>query len=174
MTQASAPPATTRQATKKLLVALCQEHGIAPVPALEWSKRMRHTLGRAFMRDGLIRLSAWLDEQQAENTLRHELAHIAVGAGRRIQPHGTHWRAWAERLGAEPRAAARRAPANAPPSSDSRLHWGLECPSCGIRLVRFRVLRGLYHRGCGPNKGKLVRALRGPHHQVLAWAGSQP
>jgi predicted SprT family Zn-dependent metalloprotease len=173
MSHETIPSTETRRDVQRLLEELCQEHGITPVPKLEWSKRMRRTLGRAFMRQGVIRLSAWLDEQQAESTLRHELAHIAVGHGRRIQPHGPQWRVWAVRLGVEPRASARKVPAKAPAPNDSRMHWGLECPNCGIRLVRFRVLQGLYHRGCGPQKGELVAALRGPHNQVLVWAGDE-
>lgn len=163
------PSQDLRERIQLQLADLCREHDISPMPTLEWSRRMRHTLGRAFMRQGVIRLSAWLNDVQAESTLRHELAHIAVGSGGSAQPHGQQWRTWAVRLGVEPRASARNAPAYAPVPSDNRIHWGLECPNCGIRLVRFRVLRGLYHRGCGAKKGKLERVLRGPHHQVLAW-----
>jgi len=31
-------------------------------------------------------------------------------------------------------------------------------------------LRGLYHRGCGSRKGKLVRVLHDTREQVLRWA----
>ncbi len=157
-------------ASAGLLTALCAEHGIAPVPELEWSRRMRRTLGRAFPAERRIRLSAWLDESQVGDTLRHELAHIAVGGSTRARPHGAQWRAWAKRLGADPRGQARAAPALAPPPSTNVLHWGLECAGCGLRLVRRRVLRGLYHRDCGPKKGTLRRVLRADHAAVLAWA----
>jgi predicted SprT family Zn-dependent metalloprotease len=159
-----------RREIEELLVRLCAEHGIAPVPKLEWSKRMRHLLGRAFLRENVIRLSAWLGDEQAAGTLRHELAHIAVRGGRRRRPHGPHWQEWAERLGVEPRATARAAPANAPARSGASLQWALECPGCGLRLVRQRVLRGLYHRDCGPRRGKLVRVDRMPRDAALAWA----
>ena len=155
-----------------LLEALCAEHGIAPVPALEWSTRMRRLLGRALVRENRIRLSAWLDGQQAADTLRHELAHIAVGGSRRPRPHGARWRAWAARLGAAPRANARAEPAHAPPRSARRRHVGLECRGCGTRFVRLRVLQGLYCTSCGPRKGRLVRAAEGSRDEVVAWAGA--
>ena len=72
------------------LAGLCTEHGIDPAPALEWTWRMRRVLGRAYVGEHMIRLSVWLDEDQASDTLRHELAHIAAGVGRQA-PHGERW-----------------------------------------------------------------------------------
>ena len=164
------PSGAFRRQIEELLVRLCAEHDIAPVPTLEWSKRMRHLLGRAFLPNNVIRLSAWLSDEQAAGTLRHELAHIAVRSGRRHKPHGPHWQAWAERLSVEPRATARSAPANAPARSGNAMQWALECPGCGLRVVRQRLLRGLYHRDCGPRHGKLVRVDRMPRDAALAWA----
>ena len=154
---------------ERLLAALCEEHGITPQPALEWSRRLRRVLGKAYYDRRLIRLSEWLDHQQAQATLRHELAHIAVGRGRR--PHGARWKAWAEKLGADPRATAHSGPALAPESAlNGRRCSGLECPGCGLRFVRFRVLPGLYCRACGPKHGMLSRAVRGSYSEVVAWA----
>lgn len=164
-----AVPERMRREARSLLEALCAVHGITPVPALEWSTRMRRVLGRAFVRENRIRLSAWLDERQAADTLRHELAHIAVGRSRR-RPHGPRWRAWAVRLGVEPRAAAKAEPVHAPPRSPGRRHVGLECASCGTRFVRQRVLRGLYCAACGPRKGKLVRTAEGDRETIHTWA----
>lgn len=170
-----AVPTAAQEAVRSLLASLCAKHGIAPVPALEWSTRLRRLLGRADERRNLIRLSAWLDEDQAADTLRHELAHIAIGRGsRRRRPHGAAWRQWAARLGAEPRATARREPANAPSRDPSRRHTGLECRGCGTRFVRLRVLRGLYCARCGPRKGTLVRAVQGDRDEVLTWQGQRP
>ncbi len=156
-----------RASVERLLAALCEEHGISPQPALEWSQRLRRVLGKAYGRR-LIRLSAWLDHEQAQATLRHELAHVAAMGGRR--PHGARWKAWAVKLGTDPRATAHSGPSLAPESSPRRMASGLECPGCGLRFVRFRVLRGLYCRACGPRRGMLARAVRGPHAEVVAWA----
>ena len=171
---AQATSGAIRHSTEALLQRLCTEHGIAPVPKLEWSVRMRRLLGRAYVDRGLVRLSAWLSGEQAAATLRHELAHIAVGRGRRQLPHGPRWREWAARLGVEPRATARAAPAGAPPRPDTRRYWGLECPGCGVRFARMRVLPGLYHKDCGPAKGALVQVLRDSRDQIAAWAAAWP
>ena len=172
-TRGAEPPAKTRRAVHALLHALCMEHGISPVPTLEWSSRMRRLLGRADVWLNRVRLSAWLDDEQAADTLRHELAHIAVGEWRGRQAHGPRWRAWARRLGTEPRAAARGAPAHGPAERRARQHTGLECPGCGARFVRVRVLRGLYCQACGPRSGRLARVLRGEREAVLAWASER-
>ena len=157
-----------RASVERLLAALCEEHGISPQPALEWSSRLRRVLGKAYYDRRLIRLSAWLDHEQAQGTLRHELAHVAVGRGRR--PHGARWKEWAVRLGADPRATSHTGPSLAPKPSPRRTASGLECSGCGLRLVRFRVLRGLYCRACGSKKGMLSRAVRGPYAAVVEWA----
>lgn len=174
MISSSTPSLETRQAVDVLLTDLCEEHGITPQPRIEWSRRMHRTLGRAFVRENLIRLSAWLDDVQARDTLRHELAHIAAHASGarslRKSPHGQPWQEWAVRLGTEPRATARRAPASAPPPDPAGMVIGLECPSCGARFVRQRVLRGLYCRACGPKRGMLAQAKRGQRRDIEPWA----
>ena len=171
-TPAAVPSEPLRSTVADLLAALCAEHGLSPMPQLEWSSRMRRALGRAYVDRNMIRLSAWLDEQQAHDTLRHELAHIAVGRRSWSRPHGPNWQAWAARLGVEARATARSGPALAPPPSPRRRVWGLECSACGERFTRVRVSRGLYHIGCGPRNGKLVRVVRGAHAAVAEWLGA--
>ncbi len=166
--------AETRESVRLLLGQLAAKHRIAPAPRLEWSGRMRRLLGKAYVDRNLIRLSLWLDDEQAHETLRHELAHIA--AGRVRQPHGDKWKRWAERLGANPRATSHRAPEFAPPPSGDRRAAGLECPGCGLRFVRLRAQRNLHCRTCGPKRGKIVLAVRGPLPAVRDWAqaGKQP
>lgn len=158
-----------------LLEVLCNEHNL-PIPRVEWSPRMRRMLGRAVATPPTIRLSAWLSETQAADTLRHELAHFAAGMhrfGRRDEgPHGQTWRNWAARLGARPSAYAPTPPANVPASSIEDYVWGLECPSCGVRFIRRRVLGGIYHKDCGPAPGKLRRAFRDSTDRVAEWVRS--
>jgi predicted SprT family Zn-dependent metalloprotease len=170
---AANPPASAelRGEVEGLLEALCIAHSIEKPPLLEWSTRMRRILGRAFPAEHRIRLSAWLDAAQAYDTLRHELAHIAAGV-QRGTPHGRRWQEWAVRLGVEPRATARAGPSNAPQRTDNRRFWGLECWGCGVRFARMRVLKGLYHRDCGPRRGKLKQVIRDQRAAVLAWVAS--
>jgi predicted SprT family Zn-dependent metalloprotease len=162
-----------RAAVGALLVSLAAAHDIKPIPKLEWSTRMRRLLGRAYPTEHLIRLSAWLDDTQAHDTLRHELAHIAAGV-QRGAPHGKRWQDWAVRLGVEPRATARAAPSNAPEHTDNRRFWGLECAACGLRFARMRIVNGLYHRDCGPRRGKLIRATRDHRPAIMEWIASGP
>jgi predicted SprT family Zn-dependent metalloprotease len=173
-TNGLATPDAVRAEVAHLLETLCAEHKLSPVPTLEWSSRMRRLLGRAYLDRNLIRLSAWLDEQQAHDTLRHELAHIAAKGRSRSRPHGPRWREWAVRLGVEPRAIARAAPTLAPPPLSNRRYWGLACKGCETRFVRSRVQRGLYHTDCGPRKGKLVRVIRDSYEAVTAWEKGTP
>lgn len=165
----TAPPYAA--AVAALLDRLCAEHGLA-VPRLEWSQRMRRSLGRAFSSPPTIRMSAWLGEEQAVATLRHELAHIAVyaqtGNGRKEPPHGARWREWCGRLGVDVRATSPHPPANAAPRAAAAT--GLVCDACGQRFVRRRVIRGLYHGDCGPRRGRLRRVLRGAYDEVRRWA----
>ncbi len=173
MTDARISPQEERASIRELLELLCFGHGIAPVPKIEWSKRMKRLLGRAYVDRHVIRLSAWLDSEQAEDTLRHELAHIATGGSGR-KPHDSRWREWATRLGAVPRATSPCPPALAPEPRQKRRYTGLECPGCGKRFVRARVLRGLYCRSCGPNSGILVKAMHGDRAALNTWANGSP
>ena len=160
-----------------MLDALCAEHGL-PTPRIEWSLRMRRMLGRAGAHPPTLRLSAWLDEAQAVDTMRHELAHLAAGISRpgrrRERPHGARWRAWALRLGAQVRAQAAYPPANAPAPNALAQGWGLECAKCGQRFARRKVLHGLYHKDCGPRAGKLLRVLRDTVERVGSWVEARP
>ena len=163
----AAPPDATRRAVALLLEDLCAEYDI-PIPDLEWSRRMRRVLGRAYIDNCLIRLSSWLAHEQALETLRHELAHIAVGKGSH-QPHGPMWRQWAVRLGAEPRASARNPPAHADSLPSHRIYFALACNHCGVRFGRTRVSQSLYHKQCGAHFGKLREIFRGSRNQVFDW-----
>ena len=166
----SLPSKATRDAVDRLLAELTAAQRIKP-PRVEWSTRMRSLLGRAFVRRNLIRLSAWLDHEQALETLRHELAHIAVGMAKE-GPHGPKWRAWAVKLGANPRATSHRPPEHAPDRTANRRYTGLECPGCGLRFVRARVLSGLYCRACGPREGMLAKRVSGSRAAVAEWAAA--
>lgn len=152
-----------------LLVKLCEEHGISPVPTLIWSKRMKKTLGLAYIGRNSIKLSTWLNKDQAQSTLRHELAHIATGSTRNHRPHGARWKHWAAVLGAPPTRSSTNGPANVPHKSVLSTAWGLECPKCGLRVARMRVRKGLYHRGCGSKTGRLIRKVKDSSDRVDAW-----
>ncbi len=152
-----------------LLIALCARYRLTPAPRLEWSQRMVKTLGFAYPTRNVIRLSAWLDPEQAQSTLRHELAHIAAAKDGAKRPHGSQWQRWAKELGAPPMRSSSRGPVHALDKKYSHPMWGLECPQCGLRLARQRVKKGLYHRDCGPKAGHLVRSVKDTADHVFAW-----
>lgn len=167
--EASGDGDSVRTAAEILLNRLCAKHSIDPIPSIQWSTRMSKTLGRAFPRDRKITLSSWLDFNQAMNTVRHELAHIAVGYPSNEAPHGPKWREWAVCLGAEPRAASLLPPTRGPDPRMRKLYWGLKCLSCGSRFLRAQVKPGLYHRECGMSNGRLTRNIHDVHPIVSAW-----
>jgi len=152
-----------------LLHDLCIEHRISPMPRLEWSARMIRSLGRAYPSLNLIRLSAWLSPQQADDTIRHELAHIAMGSRGKKAPHGLDWRAWAQKMGAKPKATSLNPPEFAPQSIRKIPYWGLVCSNCGTRAMRARYLQNLYHVPCGPKRGKMTKIFRQGREDVAKW-----
>lgn len=152
-----------------LLVKLCNTYGISPAPKLKWSKRMKKTLGLAYVPQNTIKLSSWLNQEQAQSTLRHELAHIANGKNRNHRPHGATWKQWAALLGAPLARSSAHGPANVPNQNVFPSLWGLECPNCGLRLARHRVTKGLFHRACGPKVGHLIRTLKDSSDRVDVW-----
>lgn len=154
---------------ESLLTTLCDQYDLTPVPRLEWSRRMVKTLGLAYPKRNVIRLSVWLDAEQAQATLRHELAHIAAAKDGVKRPHGAQWRKWAVGLGVPPVRSSSHGPVNAPARKLYQSVWGLECPKCGLRLARQRVKKGLYHRDCGPKAGRLKRSLKDSADRVYAW-----
>jgi predicted SprT family Zn-dependent metalloprotease len=164
---------SVRKPVEALLQALCIQHDIYPIPLVQWSVRMKKTLGRAYPQQRMIRLSTWLDFSQAMNTLRHELAHIAIGYSTGDLPHGDNWRRWAVRLGAEPRASSLFPPTYSGRGGTGNVYWGLKCLGCGSRFLRARVKPGLYHRTCGPSDGRLERMIHGIPAAVIAWIGDE-
>ncbi|MBO39559.1 MAG: hypothetical protein CMM75_10345 [Rhodospirillaceae bacterium] len=169
MTSLQRPSEELRNHINELLKSLCEQNEISPVPHIEWSSRLKRVLGKAYKTGRIIRLSSWLSEDQAEETLRHELAHIVI-EGKPSRPHGSEWKNWAKKLGAKPRATSASPPKYAPRQKNSRIYKGLECPSCKIRFIRFILRNQLYCRACGPRKGGLIQTVSGTHFELTNWA----
>lgn len=85
--------------------------GVAELSAhvrVEFSSRLRRSLGRAEPRRGVVRLAAALESAAPAllaEVLCHELAHVAVHLvhRRRVRPHGPEWAALMRTAGFEPR-----------------------------------------------------------------------
>ena len=78
---------------------------------IEFSPRLRTSLGVCYPERRLIRLHPILAEREHAELLRevvcHEAAHIAaeINAGGRVRPHGPEWKALVRQSGYEPRRA---------------------------------------------------------------------
>ena len=78
-----------------LLNKLIGEHGVFAY--LEVSDKMTRVLGMATPATGLIKLSAHLPEEELEETIRHEYAHIIS-----THKHNWQWKAACRKVGANP------------------------------------------------------------------------
>ena len=102
------------------------------------SNRMTSSGGSACVggpNTGLVKLSGpiFRDEANSEsdlrNTVRHELAHIAVGRG---QGHGPVWKRQAKALGCTGDRCHQMVTAQA--KSRPRFDWQLSCSCCGSKV----------------------------------------
>ncbi len=112
---------------------------------VEWSQRLRRSLGRVHLERRVVRLSADLTMAPIAillEVLCHEVAHLAARDlhGRRCQPHGPEWVALVRAAGFEPR---RRIPWSTP-SSPIRLaatrprQFMHRCPLCQLQRMARR------------------------------------
>ena len=79
---------------------------------IQFSQRLRSSLGRCVPSRGIVRLNRRLLVAQpglVEEVLCHELAHVAAYElhGKRCRPHGPEWAALMRTAGFEPRVRAR-------------------------------------------------------------------
>jgi len=86
---------------------------LAESVTVEFSQRLRSSLGVCYPKRLLIRLHPFLAQPENTDLLRevlcHEAAHIGaeVRAGRRVQPHGPEWRDLVRQCGYEPKRRIR-------------------------------------------------------------------
>jgi SprT protein len=111
---------------------------------IEWSPRLRRSLGRAFPDHDLVRLSPALlsaPRSRLLETLCHELAHLAVRRlhGYHRRPHGPEWSRLVRAAGFPPHAQARGMETGPPRLRATRyLH---RCEVCHARRVARRPVR---------------------------------
>lgn len=117
--------------------------GAARLVEVRWNRRLRSTAGYASFPAWRIELNPRLRdfEGQTERTLKHELAHLIAyhqAGRRRIDPHGTEWRAACAALGIPDEKACHHLPL---PRSQQKRHLAYQCPACGHVLRRVRRFR---------------------------------
>jgi predicted SprT family Zn-dependent metalloprotease len=116
---------------------------LANVVTIEFSTRMRRSLGRCHPASGRIRLASFLLQEPPsvlKEVLCHEVAHVAVYQlfGASAKPHGVAWTELVRRAGFEPRTRARAmigkvaktAPPPSAPIPDVITRYEHRCPVC--------------------------------------------
>ena len=114
---------------------------------IQFSSRIRRSLGRCTPRAGVIRLNPTLRDVSQEilrEVVCHEAAHVAVWMlhGGRVRPHGPEWKEKIRGAGYESRV---RWPAGSiPVASRGSRHRSIEyvhlCPTCGSHWIAKRVV----------------------------------
>lgn len=117
--------------------------GGARLLTVTWNARLRSTAGYARYPSWSIELNPRLREfeGQVERTLKHELAHLIAyhrAGRRRIEPHGTEWRAACADLGIADEKAQHRLPL---PRNEIERKLAYACPSCQTVVHRVRKFR---------------------------------
>lgn len=110
---------------------------------LEWSPRLRRSLGRVAIDAKTVRLNPLLKDASVEllrEVLCHELAHLVVAwrHGASARPHGPEWRALMEKAGWTPRV---RIPWPLAPPRPQRTTFEHRCPVCQRRWRAKRAMR---------------------------------
>lgn len=83
-----------------------------------------------------IRISKYKKDGSWEDTLRHELAHVAnhkdIGKKSKKEIHGTNWKHWARKLGADPSACKKQRPGSV------KGDYMVGCPNECFKVTRHR------------------------------------
>ncbi len=122
---------------------------------VEWSRRLRRSLGRVHLERRVVRVSVELAGGPSTLLLEvvcHEVAHLAARDlhGRRCQPHGPEWAALVRAAGFEPR---RRIPWSTPflpaqRAAGRRRRYVHRCPVCHFERPAWRPVRQWRCAGC--------------------------
>ena len=119
-------------------------HQLAERVIARWEPRLQTAAGRADARTCSVSLNPRLREHGAteiDRTLRHELAHLLAHARagrRRIQPHGTEWRAACRDLGIADETRCHSLPF---PIRQRARRLLYRCRSCAREFPRVRPFR---------------------------------
>lgn len=122
---------------------------------LEFSSRLKTTLGRCMVGQGRIRLAASLLEVSRsflEEVVCHEAAHVAVYElyGKGPRPHGAAWKALMKSAGYEPRARIHFEDLPEPFARRGRPRtlWRHRCPVCQAFRIARRPVRNWRCAAC--------------------------
>ncbi len=123
------------------LARLARLWGVSGLPErsrIEFSSRLRRSLGLCYPQRDLIRLNPVLlksgNRDILDETLAHEAAHLVVywRHGRRVRPHGRQWKELMRLAGLPARATILHSKIKAlPPVRRTRYLYRHRCQDCG-------------------------------------------
>lgn len=120
---------------------------------ISYNPRMRTTLGRAFLSEGIVELNTRLLQKHPSElvpTLAHELAHVAVHLRYgTVAPHGQEFRTLMHALSLSDKATHDLPVARMRQRRRTYLYVH-RCSDCGSTFVARKVRRDCYCRACGP------------------------
>jgi predicted SprT family Zn-dependent metalloprotease len=141
-----------------LAAILLESHGLAGLGwKFEWDRAVRgagacwHGRRTISLSRAYAELNAAGNPDEVFDTILHEVAHALVDADHR---HDEVWKAACVRVGAVPRACCDPAEVAMPQG-----RYLATCPGCGAVCSRHKVPpsnRHIYHRRCGPERGRLT------------------
>jgi len=139
---------------KKLLVwltgELMKEWGLTEKGwYFRWDNR-KTSFGRCSLREKCISLSLYLlptiSDEEAEDTIRHEIAHALDFHDRGTSDHSWKWKAWAVKVGAKPERCGHATEHDVKEAMAYKSKYRLECPNGHVRPSHKRTRRS---KSCG-------------------------
>jgi len=162
----SKAPIKTSEERKQLLqwlaLELLAEWGLTPKGwVFRWSTTKR-SFGRCFGRKKIIELSLYLlptiSDEEAEDTIRHEIAHALDNEERGTSDHSWRWKAWAIKVGARPQRTSKSGDEDVKKELAYQSKYRLECPNGCLTPSHKRKRR---MSSCGPcGNGRYNEALQ--------------
>jgi SprT protein len=141
------PERLTREVERTLedLAVLWRMPNLREAVKVQFSSRLRRSVGRAFPKSGIIRLHLALTHSKQRRLLRtalcHEAAHVAVQIlhGPKARPHGTEWRSLLKSAGYRPSTTVKCSHLSLSDTGNAtpKLIFRYICPVCqGLYMTR--------------------------------------
>jgi len=131
------------------------EPALVPRVTIEFSSRLTRSLGRAYPKRMLIRISTALTRQSHMELLKmvlcHEFAHLAVfhRHGHAAKAHGQEWRKLIRIAGFNPSATYKaERPNSGTHQSKSQILYMHRCPVCGTQRLAKKPMLNWRCIGC--------------------------
>lgn len=144
-----------------------------------WDNRKR-SFGFCNWRQKSISLSLYLlptiNDEKAENTIRHEIAHALDAMERGKSDHSWRWKAWAVKVGAKPERCGHATEEDVKEAMPYKSKYRLECPNGHITPSHKAIKRSKSCGKCCPGyynpEFKLEQILNHPNNIPQKFGGN--